>query len=407
MRSNLSQSLRDPSSTQTELSPHTGARSGGSPSGHSWEMVNGTAPSSSELQQRSGQSSPRPDLAKNIPATGRPIINGNAGDAGNGQVTLLPGQKAKTDIVRRRSEEDASKPKCKTEIIRSNTHPHAPRLGEWMGTHYQQQGVAVQPDQIGLNQLVQTPATASQGGTIQSRPTTGVQYPPAPASQHQGSPAREPISTYDNFAANTVNNNNNVVGPSMHILNQSSMTGARVLQSGSGSFTGAGSGGRSVTPTYQNPVALARDGAAHRASPQEHTEPARPLSPSHLLPNQVQPIRFANEVQLAAPSKSPSKKGLDRKCPVCGQDFAHITMDEFQTHVFECFDDADDTSSAPETLQPQPTSPSKPGVSLDRVCPMCNQQFDDTVPQRYFEEHVQSHFEEVANHFEVLNIHRS
>ena len=81
-------------------------------------------------------------------------------------------------------------------------------------------------------------------------------------------------------------------------------------------------------------------------------------------------------------------------CPVCSADFSHYSMDEFQTHVFECFDDSD----GPETLHAEQTV-----NSTDRICPMCSAVFPETVPQQEFETHVQTHFEDgSATGFEVI-----
>ncbi|XP_012945347.1 uncharacterized protein LOC101859288 [Aplysia californica] len=72
----------------------------------------------------------------------------------------------------------------------------------------------------------------------------------------------------------------------------------------------------------------------------------------------------------------------DRICPVCSKDYSEVSMEDFQTHVFECFDD----ENTPETMRPE--------VSLDRTCPMCNGKFSQEMSQQDFEAHVHSHFGE-------------
>ena len=58
-----------------------------------------------------------------------------------------------------------------------------------------------------------------------------------------------------------------------------------------------------------------------------------------------------------------------------------MELPEFEHHVSEC-----GISSPPDH------------DDLERVCPMCNTIFPDSVPQLEFEEHVNSHFTD----FEVL-----
>jgi len=85
-------------------------------------------------------------------------------------------------------------------------------------------------------------------------------------------------------------------------------------------------------------------------------------------------------------------KPSDRVCPVCNRDYSDVTMEDFQTHVFECFDD----ENAPETMKPQ--------ESLDRTCPMCTKKYPSDMPQHEFEAHVHSHFGEES--FEMLHRER-
>jgi hypothetical protein len=151
--------------------------------------------------------------------------------------------------------------------------------------------------------------------------------------------------------------NGNAVPPSIHIVNQNAYSGARVVQSCSSEFTSRGGIGIVVSAAQLGVTGggVWRDSVSGQATtmsttrsagPQEHVD----LTPTHLhLPTEYHPIHFENEI---SPEMGGGGGGLDRLCPVCNQNFSHISMDEFQTHVFECFDDTEE-SSGPDTLQPQ------------------------------------------------------
>ncbi|KAL8592575.1 hypothetical protein ACOMHN_030260 [Nucella lapillus] len=183
----------------------------------------------------------------------------------------------------------------------------------------------------------------------------------------------------------------NKTTPSMHILNPGIMAGARVIRNDSDSFGNSGgmvvmappvqSGG--ITPTHLNKE------SSHR--PQEHDDGTFTAAMPELSP--VNDRNYLN-----APVINPAQSGSDSKCPVCGQDFSHISMDEFQTHVFECFDNAEENASALQTLQPEQDT------GKGQVCPMCEKRFSEATAQEYFEGHVQSHFEEITEQFEVLEV---
>lgn len=87
-------------------------------------------------------------------------------------------------------------------------------------------------------------------------------------------------------------------------------------------------------------------------------------------------------------------------CPVCNREFLSMSMEDFQQHVFECIDDGDDEPL--QTLQ-NPTVGDSSGI--DRICPMCNKSFSNTLPLGDFEKHVQDHFNEesIVDRFEVLH----
>ncbi|XP_074652134.1 uncharacterized protein LOC141906728 [Tubulanus polymorphus] len=95
-----------------------------------------------------------------------------------------------------------------------------------------------------------------------------------------------------------------------------------------------------------------------------------------------------------------------RMCPICRMDFANtlITMEEIQQHVLECCETPDELEG--EII---------PGHVIsedDRVCPVCSEQYPDSIPQADYESHVNSHFDEddhatepVVDSFGTLNMH--
>lgn len=96
--------------------------------------------------------------------------------------------------------------------------------------------------------------------------------------------------------------------------------------------------------------------------------------------------------------KTPS--GNSQICPVCGQDFVNISMENFQMHVFHCMDN--DGSEDCTTLHN--VSPTNQKSSKDvRICPMCDASYPSEM-QSEFETHVQEHFgeEPIIDKFEIL-----
>ncbi|BFZ06269.1 hypothetical protein BsWGS_09308 [Bradybaena similaris] len=90
------------------------------------------------------------------------------------------------------------------------------------------------------------------------------------------------------------------------------------------------------------------------------------------------------QTQSSANPVSPRcKQNSDKLCPVCTSDYSQLSMEEFQTHVFECIDD----QNQPETMKPQTVVP-------DKQCPMCNARFGPETTQGLYEQHVHSHFRE-------------
>ena len=83
-------------------------------------------------------------------------------------------------------------------------------------------------------------------------------------------------------------------------------------------------------------------------------------------------------------------------CPSCNQEFSRLSIEQFQMHVYECFDSNEDQ---PTTLQAGQANVSQD----DRTCPMCQETFPMTVPQETYEAHVLAHFGEVpTERFEIV-----
>ena len=86
-------------------------------------------------------------------------------------------------------------------------------------------------------------------------------------------------------------------------------------------------------------------------------------------------------------------------CPSCNREFSRLSTEEFQLHVYDCFDSNDDQ---PGTLQ----APTNVSVEEDRTCPMCGATFPMTIPQETYEAHVLAHFGEESpgmDRFEIIN----
>lgn len=132
-------------------------------------------------------------------------------------------------------------------------------------------------------------------------------------------------------------------------------------------------------------------------------EPKPESGPSHVIP----PSGGTRPKQVV--QKSPS--GNSQICPVCGQDFVNISMENFQMHVFHCMD----SDSSGECLTLQNVSPTnqpltkiiratQPTEKDVRICPMCDASYPAEM-QSEFERHVQEHFgeEPIIDRFEVLH----
>ncbi|XP_059146550.1 uncharacterized protein LOC131934526 isoform X2 [Physella acuta] len=110
-------------------------------------------------------------------------------------------------------------------------------------------------------------------------------------------------------------------------------------------------------------------------------------------PGREADVQYINVLTNPADVPDPHQPRLnsDRICPVCNNNYDHFSMEDFQTHVFKCFDD----ENPPETMKPQEAS---------RTCPMCSKLFDHNASQAEFEKHVHSHFGEEGpgDNFEIL-----
>ncbi|KAL5009902.1 hypothetical protein ScPMuIL_012207 [Solemya velum] len=89
--------------------------------------------------------------------------------------------------------------------------------------------------------------------------------------------------------------------------------------------------------------------------------------------------------RLSDPDRS---KGLLQVCPICSLECSNMSMETFQAHVFDCFDNEADP---PETLQPRLEN-------NDRKCPMCEAVYPENVAQGDFEEHKQQGVSETRVH---------
>lgn len=111
------------------------------------------------------------------------------------------------------------------------------------------------------------------------------------------------------------------------------------------------------------------------------------------------PLRHINIITSAVQEETGDGNVSDVKiCPVCNEECSRLTLDQFQMHVFECFDNVDES---PATLQPA----SGGGNDDDRICPMCGDGFPLTISQETYEQHVLSHFGEdpTVERFEILH----
>ncbi|XP_076456288.1 uncharacterized protein LOC143290590 isoform X2 [Babylonia areolata] len=428
----MSRSLYDPGSMASEVTtPMASGRGGGSGggggasssshSGQSWEMVNAASLSARQQQEQQQQQqlramqqrcvttssamnwAPQGKGAVTKPLTGkggmvdagRVVVTASNGVVGTGGHNAAWGG-SHSAIVQRKppSHNIALPPKSRTEVLKP---PHIIKPHDFVDGS---SGGYRDPSHhllVGDREMSQTPAprqTLPQEtairlnnlGMVTENPANAAVYSPPPQPVFQQTSKLNNLDAYKGGSS----------VPSMHILNQGVMAGARVIRNTSDSF--GSSGGTTLLGSPLMPGLAA--GSDHLTRhipghwPQDHANSTPINNMSELSPlEETQPVM------------NHADSGLDRRCPVCAKDFSHISMDEFQCHVFECFESVDESSSAPETLQPV-KSP-KPGVigGTELVCPMCERRFpESSTSQQFFEGHVQSHFEEVADQFEVLDL---
>ena len=106
-----------------------------------------------------------------------------------------------------------------------------------------------------------------------------------------------------------------------------------------------------------------------------------------------------NPTQSTNTEQEPDRVNSLKICPACNREFSRLSTEEFQLHVYDCFDSNDDQ---PSTLQ----APANVSVDEDRTCPMCGATFPMAIPQETYEAHVLAHFGEEApavDRFEFVN----
>jgi hypothetical protein len=125
------------------------------------------------------------------------------------------------------------------------------------------------------------------------------------------------------------------------------------------------------------------------------------------IPRRSTVVSVNNEIGVASSPTNSSAALTVQVCPVCSGLFPRLSMDAFQSHVFDCFDNENGGAGdddGPTTLQAAMAPPAPPGCDEERTCPMCEAVFPGGVPQEQFEEHVQRHFsEDTVDQFVVLD----
>ncbi|XP_025082072.1 uncharacterized protein LOC112556877 isoform X2 [Pomacea canaliculata] len=421
VRSSMSRSVKAISNVELDMMPNGSSRNSGSESSQSWELVNGVQQHAEDAKLLHQASRTLPErVSSRVAAASNSVQNGGSAISNAPSTGAQPVRRASTEVIYRKTEGDSLRQKkVKTEYIRSSQDLANTHLAIWMDHHSQQQTAATDHGDITLPDTSPVPIRGHLAGHPQQQsqqwatllkkdaadvphsstapsqplPSQFVQNPPVYYNlERQMSPIRDLPSSYDNVpptipfnrVANTINMVRNSDGTSLHVLNQSVMAGARVLRNSADGFAGNRSN------------ALPPASGMTRGSPHEHSDLSSGQTQTHAVNYPYLPSE-----PVASQTNTTNRAGADRKCPVCGQDFTHISMDEFQTHVFECFDDAEDTS-APETLQPQKNTDSE-----DRVCPMCEKEFNASFTQTAFEQHVESHFDDTIDRFELLDVTRT
>ncbi|GFR90507.1 hypothetical protein ElyMa_006151300 [Elysia marginata] len=257
------------------------------------------------------------------------------------------------------------------------------------GSNYQQQVFNNYQQQ--QQQRLPSPPASSSAFTPQP--------PPQPHQVGTGTSSSSPLAIYQTASTAVTSNREG-----MHVLNKHMMGGGNVIYQQSPSQLLQPKqvllGGMAALPHTSQILNFTSQAVSPHESQQPQLPPMTNLSPPR--GNQQQQTLYSNiSPQGKSQQLDPSgpRVNSDRTCPVCGQDFSHLPMENFQAHVYECFDEA-----GPETMKAPGDEKSLVGGNSrasDRTCPVCNATFESTVPQSEFERHVHSHFGE--ENFEIVS----
>ncbi|XP_064608275.1 uncharacterized protein LOC135472617 [Liolophura sinensis] len=147
------------------------------------------------------------------------------------------------------------------------------------------------------------------------------------------------------------------------------------------------------------------DTARHQKIPVQGSDLGTDLSDVVRRP---QPLE--NSFTYAEPHPPSRANRNDRSCPVCTVNFSHLTMADFQNHVFECYDNTEsgEMTRAQNAMGNTGVQATETGEdnSGTRVCPVCLTDFHADIPQSVYERHVYEHFGEppnIVDDFAILN----
>ncbi|KAK3584412.1 hypothetical protein CHS0354_023254 [Potamilus streckersoni] len=136
------------------------------------------------------------------------------------------------------------------------------------------------------------------------------------------------------------------------------------------------------------------------------TSPRPQTSPVGTSQNIYMPLNISQQAHTkdSRPVTNASSSDSEKICPLCKTNFSYLNMDDFQAHVFECFDGDENHHQTSVKLEPR-VQTKGPSPSDDRTCPMCNAVFPQAIPQEEYERHVLEHFgeEPIIDRFEVLH----
>ena len=239
---------------------------------------------------------------------------------------------------------------------------------------------------------------AMSGYHQQRLPVSSSVFSPQPPPPHQKSTSSpSPLSTYQTASTAVTSDRDG-----MHVLNKHMMGGGNVIYKQNPQLMQTQQipfvVGSLQPPISQHLTFTAQAPPSHGIQlPQEKLQYPTNVSPP--LGNQQAVYSNSSQQGQAQPlDPSGPRVHSDRACPVCGQDFSHVPMEDFQAHVYECFDE-----EGPETMKaPGEERSANIGVGgSDRTCPVCNERFEISVPQAEYERHVHNHFGE--ENFEIVS----